>query len=260
MDKIPTLIDFVYDVEDHLVELLPDMVPDDARDYAWSVRSLRYINHRYKLYIDDRTAGVALLPTFTYSDRVDDAARRIIRIYGLSGESDTPGIPPLEEFTEAVREKFASGRQDVSPEDIRRFIAGTAAQSVISARYRIHAEIYEAGSLTREQFLGECALAAANFLQGMYGGRSAAPAPSGELPTLDEFTGAVRENLASFCGLSENEISAMLDNAIVRTEIKNRYSTCAKRFELGNISRKSFLGIFAREEANFLRYMFGRGR
>lgn len=260
MDKIPSLVDFVYAVEGHLAELMPEMDPEDAADYVWSERSLRYINRRYGIFKDDFDNGLTSLPTFTYGDRVADAARRIIRIYGLDG-NPSAGIPPLEEFIDAVCEKFTAARSDISREDARRFIYGAAAQSVIEARYRIHSGVFEVGNLTRTQFIGECAEAAAKFLEGVYDNHGAVPLPSGKLPTLEEFTDAVRENLASFCDLSPEVVEAMLRSKMVLCEIRKRYSSCVKRFELGNISRKAFLGIFARGEANFLRHMYGhRGK
>ena len=74
----------------------------------------------------------------------------------------------IEEFTNAVKEYFRTGWQNLSDEQVDEYIYGEEAQELIINRYNEAVNEYNSGKITKQQLLIGAASSAGNCLIYMY--------------------------------------------------------------------------------------------
>lgn len=164
-------------------------------------------------------------------------------------------MPTLEEFSKAVEECFAALWSCLSPEEVSSYIYGDDAQKVIKYRYEGAAKEYEAGQISRDEFIDGGAASVAESLYHIYGYlmsyasecNNAVEEPEGK-PTQEEFQNAVLEKFKMRIPAPLVEwanVDGYFDSEDVQKAIKEQYDNCEAEFDAGQITRKMFLNGYA---------------
>lgn len=159
--------------------------------------------------------------------------------------------PTLEEFTKAVEEGFAALWSCLAPEEVRAYIYGDDAQKVIKYRYEGGVKEFEAGQISRDEFIDAGAASAAESLYNIYGYLmsyesecDAVNEESCTKPTPEEFTAAVLEKFKSRipAPLAEwADADGFFESEDAQMAIDENYLACEQEFDAGQITRDMFL-------------------